>query len=171
LTIANWVTLSRLILAPFVFWSLRDCPWWLGVSLLAIAGLTDLLDGMLARKRQEISELGKILDPVADKLVIGAVLAAFFVRYELPALLVWAFVVKEGIQLLGGAIFAGKNRKVVPSNYWGKGSSALYFVGFFAYYFNHGIGLYIIIAALALSIFALGTYVHAALEKQVKAPR
>lgn len=171
MTIANWITSSRLILAPFVFWSLLDAPWWLSLSLLAAAGLTDLLDGMVARKRNEVSELGKILDPVADKLVIGAVLAALFFQHRLPVFLVWAFIVKEGSQLLGGAIFAGRKHKVVPSNYWGKGSSTLYFIGFFAYYLNQEIGLYIVIAALSLSIIALGTYLYATLEKQTEAPR
>ncbi|HEX2952975.1 MAG TPA: CDP-alcohol phosphatidyltransferase family protein [Bacillota bacterium] len=171
MTVANWVTVSRILLAPFVFWSLLEYPWWLSVLLLAATGLTDLFDGILARKRNEISELGKILDPVADKLVIGAVLAALFIKHRLPVLLVWAFIIKESIQLLGGAFFAQKNHKVVPSNYWGKGSSALYFVGFFTCYFNQAVGLYIIIAALALSIVALATYFHLALEGKTQTPR
>lgn len=171
MTVANWVTSSRLILAPFVFWSLLESPWWLSLSLLATAGLTDLLDGMLARKRNEVSELGKILDPIADKMVIGAVLAALFFRHRLPILLVWAFITKESIQLLGGAFFAGKNHRVVPSNYWGKASSMLYFVGFFVYYFDLEIGLYIMIAALALSVIALGTYFFAAMENKTQTPQ
>lgn len=165
LTLANWVTSLRIVLAPLIFWSfLRSYPWYVIVTLLAIAGLSDVADGMIARRRNEISELGKVLDPVGDKLVIGAVLLAFVLKHGLPPFLAWTFLVKEGLQLLGGALFAGRNRKVIPSNVWGKASSTLYFAGFLVYWLSPGAGVYVIIAALAISVIALATYMSAAIN-------
>lgn len=139
-------------------------PWYVSISLLTVAGFSDVADGMIARRRNEISELGKILDPVADKLVIGAVLLALVLTRGLPPFLAWIFLVKEGLQLLGGALFAGRNRKVIPSNVWGKAGSTMFFVGFLAYWLSPTVGIYVILAALAISVIALATYLQAAIK-------
>ena len=70
MTIANLLSLSRLCLSPFilVFFSRKNLYGVIG--LWTLAAVTDFLDGRMARKRGEISELGKILDPVADKMTL-----------------------------------------------------------------------------------------------------
>src|SRR5690606_11564427 len=102
--------------------------------LWLVTGLTDVLDGWVARKRGEITELGKILDPVADKLVLGFSLAGLIHRYGLPLWVGLIYLVKEAVQLLGGLVFLRRQRVTLASNFWGKAGTALFFTGFFFYY-------------------------------------
>ncbi|HHZ19920.1 MAG TPA: CDP-alcohol phosphatidyltransferase family protein [Firmicutes bacterium] len=166
MTVANWITLSRLVLAPFVFWVLVSRgPIWFKLGFLIVVGLTDILDGYVARKRQEISTLGKILDPVADKLVIAAVLIGLWLQGALPVFFVWAYILKELLQLVGGAVLLARKRRVISSNYWGKSSSTIFYCGFFLLMFWREGGCFLVAAGLILSVIALGTYYKASLQQ------
>ena len=128
---ANLLSLSRLLLAPFilVFFSRKNLY---GVIVIwALAALTDFLDGRMARKLGEISELGKILDPLADKMTLACSFIALMIWYELPDWLGVIYITKELLQLSGGLFFFKKKQKVIPSNYWGKASTFVFFVGLF----------------------------------------
>ncbi len=77
MTIANILTVSRiLIVVPFIVTFYIPTEWasWIGVGLYWLACLTDYFDGMVARKKNQISNLGKFLDPIADKLLIATAL-------------------------------------------------------------------------------------------------
>ena len=167
MTLANWVTLSRLIMAPFIFWLwLKPEKWLIGIVFLIVSGLTDLLDGAVARKRNEVSDLGKVLDPIADKAVFAGVLAALTIRGFVPAFLVWIYLAKELFQLFGGAFILTRFHRVVPSNIWGKSSSVLFYLGIFAVFVHRELGLIIICLGLALSIIALITYMKASVSPE-----
>jgi cardiolipin synthase len=83
MTLANWLTLLRvLLIAPFVaaFWLDAPAGPWLAFAFFVVAALTDLFDGLIARARNELSDFGRMLDPIADKLLVAAalvLLAAF----------------------------------------------------------------------------------------------
>jgi cardiolipin synthase len=167
MTLANWVTLSRLAMAPFIFWAwLIPGKWFIGTVALIFTGLTDLLDGALARKRNEISDLGKILDPVADKAVFAGVLAALTLRGFIPSFLVWIYLAKEIVQLFGGAFILTRFHRVVPSNMWGKSSSVIFYLGIFAVFLHREVGFVIICTGLVLSIIALITYTKASVSQK-----
>jgi cardiolipin synthase len=76
-SIANKLTVSRIVLIPLIL-ALLAIPqvWaaWLGLVFYAIAGITDYLDGYLARRENEVSKIGQFLDPIADKLLVSAVI-------------------------------------------------------------------------------------------------
>ncbi len=89
------------------------------VLLLAVA-LTDVLDGFLARRLGQVSELGKILDPLADKLAILAALAGLIVSQQLPAWILAPVLIRD-TAILVGSWFLIRRRAIVPmSNIWGK---------------------------------------------------
>jgi len=122
-TLANFLSFSRLLLIPFVVLCLMaNTPGYnrLALVLLLLAGFTDYLDGIAARRRNEISQLGKILDPVADKLFIGVLgLALVFLR-GLPIWFVTLFVIRD-ILILTAAYLLFLNRDIVlTSNMMGK---------------------------------------------------
>jgi len=76
-TLPNILTLSRIVAIPLLialFWWPSPTGNWLAMAVFAIAGLTDLLDGWLARRWQQVSALGRFLDPIADKLLVAAAL-------------------------------------------------------------------------------------------------
>lgn len=76
-TLPNLLTLSRIVAIPLLialFWVASPTGNWLAFAVFAAAGLTDLLDGWLARRWQQVSALGRFLDPIADKLLVAAAL-------------------------------------------------------------------------------------------------
>ncbi len=105
LTIPNLISLVRLGLIPVFLWLLvgKDDPVWAGL-LLGIIGSTDWIDGYLARRLDQVSEVGKILDPLADRIAVATAVIAGLVTGDLPKWFAWALIIREA--LVGvGAIF------------------------------------------------------------------
>jgi len=128
-TIANLLSLSRVILiVPFVLVMLvpgAPARWW-GVGILLLATLTDKLDGMAARAMHQESELGRILDPLADKLGVAAVAIVFLYLQWLPLWFVALLLVRDVLILTGGLIVRRKTGEVLPSNVAGKWSIGVF---------------------------------------------
>jgi cardiolipin synthase len=165
MNLANLLSLSRLVLSPFVMVFFARKNLYGVITLWVLAALTDFLDGWVARNYGEISELGKILDPLADKATLAFSFLSLMLWFELPLWLGWIYIIKELLQLTGGLIFLKLKQKVIPSNYWGKTSTFLFFVGFFLYCINTQAGVIVLFIALILSLIALGTYTKKILEK------
>lgn len=119
-TLANFLSFSRLLLLPFVVLCLlanTSAYNKLALVLLLLAGLTDYFDGIAARHRDEISQLGKILDPVADKLFVGVLgLVLVFLR-GLPLWFVTLFVIRD-LLILTAAYLLFLNRDIVLTSNW-----------------------------------------------------
>jgi CDP-diacylglycerol--glycerol-3-phosphate 3-phosphatidyltransferase len=122
-TISNLLSISRAVLAiPFALVMLSDSPnatQW-GIAILAIAALTDKFDGVLARKYDEVTEWGKILDPVADKIGIAVVALVLVQLHLLPLWFVVAMVARDVLILAGGLYVKKKKGVVLQSNQLGK---------------------------------------------------
>jgi CDP-diacylglycerol--glycerol-3-phosphate 3-phosphatidyltransferase len=126
--IPNWVhpnhiTVLRMVLTPFVIGCIVLEQYAIAVPLFLATALTDAVDGAMARLRHQITEWGTIMDPVADKLLIGsAVVVIVFQKVNplLGALLLFV----ELVVLIGGAIRLRKGI-VRPANYWGKAKMVL----------------------------------------------
>ncbi len=167
MTLANWITSSRFLIAPLIYFQLtkgtsQSVIW--ALILLLIAGLTDVADGWAARSRNEVSELGKILDPLADKLVTGGVLLALTVKWGLPAWMVLVYLAKELIQVGAGAFLVKRLKQVIPANQWGKSATCIFFLGFGLFFLHKTIGQLVIGLAILTSIYALYTYYLAYLK-------
>ena len=141
-TKSNMLSLFRLLLAipVFIMFQYYDTEptmkYWI-VAVLILASITDNLDGYLARKYNEITELGKIIDPLADKVVVITVLVMMYYFKIIGDFYFWVIVLRDVLILLGGLYFSKKLGKVLPSNYIGKITVGL-------------IGLFIIVALLDL---------------------
>ena len=85
-----------------------------------IAAITDSMDGYLARKLNQITEFGKIIDPLADKVLIAFVVINLFLLHEIPEYYFYLIVGRDLLILLGGIIVSKKIGKVLPSDYLGK---------------------------------------------------
>ena len=121
--IPNILSVIRIILVGvFVYVFFNDYPnnliWALIVFLTA--GLTDIVDGFLARKFNWVTNMGKILDPFADKLMQCTVLVCMCIQDLIPIWLVVPFILKEFLMLLGGLFIIKKRKVVVVSNIFGK---------------------------------------------------
>ena len=134
-TVPNVLTMFRLALVP-VYWVLmmgyKQNYWALGVFVLAAC--TDMLDGFLARKYNQITDFGKLMDPLADKLMTLSVMATLLlrgiIRWEPLALL----ALKEFVMLLGGILLYNR-RIVVHSLFVGKFAQTCLCLGLFLSFF------------------------------------
>lgn len=127
-TWANLLSLVRLfLLLPVLLCLLADRPLYdaLAVGLLMLGAFTDFLDGIVARRRHEISQLGKIIDPVADKLFVGALGVALVLLRGMPAWFVALFVARD-VVILSISYLLFLNRDIVmASNLLGKVTTAV----------------------------------------------
>lgn len=170
-TLASWITSTRFILAPLIYWKLasgnREGLLW-ALALLLLAGLSDILDGWVARSRNEVTEVGKLLDPLTDKMTIVAMLIGLAQSWQFPWWLVFAYIAKELVQVIAGAYLLKNCGQLIPANRWGKNATLGFFCGFGLYLLHPLSGIVIIISALGLSIYALYTYYLAYLELKCK---
>jgi cardiolipin synthase (CMP-forming) len=121
LTVPNLVTLLRLMFAPFVAADILDGYYRRAIALCFIAGLTDVVDGLLARKMGESTRTGAYLDPIADKILLSAIYVALGISQAIPWWMV-AVVFGRDALILGMAAYGilfTSIRKFPPS-VWGK---------------------------------------------------
>ena len=81
ITVPNLLTLSRLLMVPLFVWAYFKRPGPLPAVILALSAITDLLDGQIARRFHQVSDLGKLLDPIADKFTQGTMLICLLKRF------------------------------------------------------------------------------------------
>jgi len=118
MSLPNILTLIRIALIPVIIALIllenSSARWW-ALALFSIAAITDYFDGMIARKMDLISPLGRMLDPIADKLLVGALLIAFAYEGSLDGLLIWAAIIimMREISVSGLREFLGAQQVVI----------------------------------------------------------
>lgn len=137
--ISNILSLSRIFLLPFIVYGLTkrtDSYRIFTFSLMVVSIITDGLDGYLARKLNEVSALGKMLDPIGDKVSICTVAIAVAILRDLPW---WAmvFIIFRDIGIvIGGLLMVGRWTIITSSNIWGKATSLFQSISIVAYAFE-----------------------------------
>ncbi|WP_017315464.1 CDP-diacylglycerol--glycerol-3-phosphate 3-phosphatidyltransferase [Mastigocladopsis repens] len=119
MTLPNWITFSRLLGIPFLLYGLHNPTpeaRWICLTIFLVASLTDWLDGYLARKLNQISDLGKFLDPLVDKLLVLAPLLALIELGQIPAWGVFLILARE-LAIAGWRV---SQPKITGANIWGK---------------------------------------------------
>jgi len=133
MNVPNTLSVIRLLLIPaFCAAFLAGPEYYIYAGLaLALSALSDLLDGYFARKLNQITDLGKLLDPIADKLTLGAVVVCMWIRFheEYPVVtpIFGVLVLKELLMAIGGIIVMKNCDKVVSSQWWGKAGTAVFY--------------------------------------------
>lgn len=119
MTLASWITVSRLLGVPFLLYFLHNptpADYWIALSIFLVAALTDWLDGYVARTFNQITDLGKFLDPLVDKLLVLAPLLAFVELGKLPAFGVFLILFRE-LAIAGWRV---NKTTITGANIWGK---------------------------------------------------
>lgn len=132
--IPNVLSLVRLALIPVFAWvylSSENNLYW-AMLVLLISGVTDALDGIIARRFNQITEVGKLLDPVADKLTQLAVLVCLAVRHNGLIPLMIICLAKEALQLIGGVLLLSRYEIIRGSKWFGKVSTFTFYAAMLA---------------------------------------
>ncbi len=172
-TVPNVISLVRIFLVPLFVWLyIKGMPegqevwqyWSFGV--LALSGLTDCVDGYIARRFNQISEMGKILDPIADKLTQMAVLICVAWNYtELIPLMV-VCICKEIGQAIGSVLMLKKGAKVQAAKWYGKITTIVFYMVMAAFVLWPNMPLYltvplgVVVAGLMIFTFVQYTLLY-----------
>ncbi len=169
--IPNILTITRILFIPFIVLSIVKNEYVLAFILFTISAITDILDGIIARRFKLESNFGKFMDPVADKLTQVSILLTLSLKRVIP-IWIFAFVIcKEILMMIGGAFLYKKRDVVVYSKWYGKLTTVLIYLAvvssfiikvfpslgakfkFFGYDVTFDIVIYILALILALYSF------------------
>ncbi|MDR1002751.1 MAG: CDP-alcohol phosphatidyltransferase family protein [Oscillospiraceae bacterium] len=132
MTVPNIISAVRILLIPVFSYCFLAEQYLISGFILAFSGLSDLVDGYIARHFNQESDIGKLLDPVADKLTLAAVLACMWVKlhdkffFVTPIFAV--MFLKEVIMAIGGIVLVRKGRAIVKAQWWGKVATVGFYV-------------------------------------------
>jgi len=163
--VPNILSAFRICLVPvFIITYFREEELHiLAVVVYAVASLTDVLDGYIARRYNLITNLGRILDPIGDKLMTLAVMTCITIDRIIPPWALALFAIKEILMLIGGLVIHKKwKMSMPPSNWLGKVSTAIFFVVCGTLILFPGISKPVsegmIALAIGMALVALGSY-------------
>ena len=161
--IPNILTVLRFFLIPFTIYYLTQDKYIAAMIVLTISGLTDILDGAIARKFNLITNFGKLIDPLADKITQVSILGTLVVKNIIPLWILVVVIVKEAAMVAGASFLYGKEL-VVSSKWYGKSATVLFYLAivlsmiFRDLDIQTGIDLIIYYIAVAMTIFSLVMY-------------
>ena len=167
MNLPNKLTILRTLMIPvFLFFLLTDCAGdyskWIAVVVFILASLTDFLDGHIARKYNLVTNFGKFMDPLADKLLVCSALICLIELGQLPAWMVIIIISREFI-ISGFRLVASDNGVVIAASYWGKFKTTFQMIGVVLLIFNipalSTLTTIIVWIALALTVISLVDYI------------
>ena len=168
MNLPNKLTIFRVILIPFfVFFLLTDVLGangdYLALVIFIVASLTDMLDGKIARKYNLVTNFGKFMDPLADKLLVCSAMICLVDLKLLPAWIVIIIIAREFI-ISGFRLVASDNGVVIAASYWGKFKTTFQMLMIIVLLLNFG-GVFVLIGqiltwiALILTVVSLVDYI------------
>lgn len=164
--IPNILTIFRFILIPFIVINLVNDKYIAAFIIFTISGLTDILDGFIARKFNFITNFGKLIDPLADKCTQIITLATLAIKDIIPMWIIIVVVLKEFVMVAGASFLYGKEL-VVSSRWYGKLATVLFYIAIVCslfikqFNFSFDFSIYIYYLALISTIFSLIMYIKA----------
>ena len=129
LSVPNLISLIRLLLIPLMLWLYLEGKIWTAVILVVISGATDAVDGYIARHFNQITPLGKVLDPLADKLTQIALGVCLLSRFPAVTPLVVVLFIKELLMLSWGVKLLKAGQPPFSALWWGKLSTCAFYAG------------------------------------------
>lgn len=177
MNIPNLLTVFRILLIPVfvvVFNSQAENRMTMAMMVFLLAGATDLLDGYIARKYNMVTEIGTLLDPLADKLMLITVLVSMALQDYFPLGLAVIVLLKEAVMVgVGIYLYYSKRNIVIPANKFGKAATAGFYLAIILLSTSQGnsIGLVAIYLAVALTVAAFANYHKIVLLEMKKSPK
>lgn len=164
--IPNILTIMRFFLIPVIIHFITCDNYIMAFMFLTISGLTDILDGYIARKFNFITNFGKLIDPLADKATQIIILGALVLKNIIPFWILFIVILKEFILVSGASFLYGKEL-VVSSKWYGKMATVLFYIAIVCslfirqFNFNFDFSIYIYCLAVIATLFSLFMYIKA----------
>lgn len=164
--IPNILTIIRFILIPFIFTSVVNEDFLATIVIFTISAITDMLDGYIARKYNYITDIGKLIDPLADKLTQMSLLLSLAILKILPWWIFAIVFIKECVMIIAASLMYKKDDVVVYSKWYGKLATVLFYLAIissllinqFHFEISLRVDLYLYYLAILATIFSLIMY-------------
>jgi cardiolipin synthase len=158
MNVPNMLTMSRFVLIPlFLILYLNDRPI-VALCILLVAGLTDFLDGFIARRSGQVTVTGSMLDPLADKLMMLSVVLALLIKNILPWTAFAVMTFRELVMIIGSGVYHFQGLKTVPANLFGKVTTVLYYAAILLMFLELPGGVAVLWCGIALSFVSSVIY-------------
>jgi cardiolipin synthase len=171
MSIPNIISIFRILLIPLFIYTFvtgtGDVRIIYPIIIFIISGISDVLDGYIARTYHMETKLGAVLDPLADKLMLITALICFAVYDYIPYWIVILVALKE-LFMIGGGIIAYQRGIVNRANAWGKMATFLFHISIVMFLVSKTLAFLLLIVSIVISFSALFTYVRLTLEKKKK---
>ena len=175
MNIPNSLTVVRFLLVPLfimVFFSSLEASMNYSIYIFIVAGLSDVLDGYIARKYQMITKWGQAMDPLADKLMQITVLICFTIKKSIPIWVVSIIGLKELLMIVGSLyLYFRKQEIVIPSNRYGKIATIIFYIAIIFVAFKLPYSLFIMGVAVLLTAYAFARYLFMGINEVKKKDR
>jgi cardiolipin synthase len=177
LTVPNVISFVRLLCMPLFLVLLFHHPRHRAAAayLLAALGITDFVDGYIARHFHQVSPLGKVLDPLADRLLLGVAVIGILIDHAVPAWIAWVTIVREVAVSVGVVVLAALGAKRIDVQWAGKAGTLAMMFAFPSFLGAHaadlaffgarwadlcrGVAWFFVVPGLVLSWYAAVTYI------------
>lgn len=163
MNIPNALTIIRFLLIPgfvYYFFSPMEYGVRIAIVIFVVAGLTDILDGFIARKYNIVTRLGIVLDPLADKLMLITVLISAALKNQISFWIIVIVAIKETLLILGAITLFNDHDIVVPANRFGKISTIAFYIAILAMAFELPYSQVLLDGFVLLTIVALVVYIN-----------
>jgi len=160
-TISNLITLFRFLLMPFIIFFLIKEERFIAFIIMIIAFFSDVIDGYIARRFHQETELGKLLDPLCDKISLVIILITLLIINSIPLWAVIVIALRDILILLGSYVLFKKRRLVYKSNILGKATGFLFGAMILAFTLNfQRLGMIILYISIPVMVGTFITYLH-----------
>lgn len=162
--VPNILTIIRFLLIPVIFYFALQDNYVVAVIFLILSGITDVLDGYIARKYNLITDFGTLFDPLTDKLTQISTLLVLVIQDIIPVWILAVVLTKELLMICGATFLFKKTTITIPSKWYGKAATVLFYVAIFLsmikkqFALTYSFDLYLYYIALLFTIFALIMY-------------
>lgn len=162
--VPNILTTIRFFLIPVIFYFAMQNNYIVAIVFLIISGITDVLDGYIARRFNYITKFGTLFDPFVDKLTQISTLLVLVIQNIIPVWILIIVIIKEVTMIICASFLFKKQNLAIPSRWYGKMTTVVFYIAIFSsmiirqFNIPYSIDIYLYYIALALAVFSLIKY-------------
>lgn len=163
--VPNILTIIRFLLIPFIIIFALDDNYVAVMLFLTLSGITDILDGYIARKYNFITDFGRLVDPLADKCTQVSVLVVLTIKKVIPFWILIIVIIKELLSIIGAIVLYGK-QLVTSSKWFGKLATVVFYLAIISsmiirqFNLNYNFDIYLYYTGVTLTVFSFIMYVR-----------